>query len=250
METQETTTPTPPSLGNRILNVFASPSEAFDGISGLPSKTSLWLAPFLIGIVMAVLFSVLLAGNDALRGQITDIQAKELQKAVDDGRITQQQADSQLEAMSQAGPVVFAVFGAVGYVVMMAVGFFGGSLVLWLAGKYALKSAEGYSTYLAAYGVSYWIGILGALITMLLMNAMGSLYASPGAGLLVLSEFDRGNMTHRILARLDVFAVWQTSVIGIGLSKITNKSIGMGLGTAFVLWILWVAVTVLLNIGG
>lgn len=249
METHDTSTPSPTGLGSRILNVFASPSEAFDGISSIPSKTGLWLAPFLVGIVMAVLFSLLLASNDALRSQIYDLQSKELQSAVDAGTITQQQADSQLEAMEGAGPVLFAVFGAIGYIFMMSVGFFGGSLVLWLAGKFALKSAEGYSTYLATYGVAYWIGILGALITMLMMNAMGSLFATPSASLLVLSEFDRANITHRLLARLDVFAVWQTSIVGIGLSKVTNKSIGMGLGTAFVLWILWVVVTVLLNIG-
>jgi hypothetical protein len=207
-------TPSPPlSLGSRIINVFTAPSEAYQGIEGLPSKTSLWLVPFLVGMV----------------------------------GITQEQADQQIQAMENMGSLIM-VFGAIAAIFFMALAYFGGSLVLWLVCKFAFKTSTGYTTYLGAYGLSSWIGILGGIVTALLMMGLGSMSASAGAALLV-SDFDSLNTTHRLISRIELFAIWQAVVMGLGLSAITGKSAGTGIATALVLWIIWALLSSLAGIG-
>ena len=93
------------------------------------------------------------------------------------------------------------------------------------------------------------IGWLGAVVTLLLMYVFDSLYASPGAALAVLSSYDSHNTVHKILSQLNIFSLWETAIIGIGLSKISGKSAGMGMGVSYGLWALWSIIAVTLGIG-
>jgi hypothetical protein len=43
-----------------------------------------------------------------------------------------------------------------------------------------------------------------------------------------------------ILSQLNVFSLWQMAVLGVGLSKVSGKSTGTGVGLALGLWIVWV----------
>ncbi len=233
---------------SKIVNVFTSPAEAFEGIGSLPSKTSSWLFPFLAAFVISVLIAYLLVSNEALRAQVVDQQAKAMQKMVDSGRMTQEQADASISRMESMGGGMFLVFGTLVSLVFLCAYYFGGSLFLWLTGKIALKSTAGYGKYLELYGMSAWVGVLGAIITVLLMVGLSSLFASPSAALAILSEYDATNDTHKYLSALNIFSVWQASVVGIGLSKLTGKSIGMSMGVSFGLWVVWVILSVLVGI--
>ena len=251
MENQDATTPTEPSmsLGSRITNVFASPSEAFAGISSMESKTSLWLWPWLVTIVLLVIFTFVMFSNETLRQQIMEVQTKSMEQRVASGQMTQQQADQAQAGMERMGGFMSAI-AAVGVVIVTTIYFFAGALIFWLVGKFALKSSEGYGSYLGMYGTSAWIGVLGALISMLMILGIGSLYATPSAALAVFSNFDPLNTTHRILSKLDVFAAWQAVVLGIGLGKLTGKSTGTTIGISVGMWIVWALGTGFLKIGG
>jgi hypothetical protein len=240
MENQESSATPAPGIGTRILNVFAGPSEAFEGIPTLENKTGLWLIPFLVSCVLAVVSLFIIGNDDVLKGQIVDMQSKALQERVDSGQISQEQADQQIEVIERGG-AIFIVFGSITQVFMLALFFFGGAFILWLVGKLALKSAASYGSYLATYGLASWIGILGGIVTVLMMSSLGSLYASLGGALAVYSDFDTTSTTHKLLARLEVFAIWQMAIVGLGLAKITGKAAGMAIGIAFGLWVLWVA---------
>ncbi len=246
----EEITPTPtaaPTLGSRIINVFTAPSEAFEGIDSLPSKTGLWLAPFLLGIVVFVAVMLVISSDPALKGQILDMQIRGIQERVDSGAMTQQQGDQAMQAVENMGSM-FLIFGSIGGIFFLAVSYFGGALFLWLTGKLAFKAPAGYSTYLGAYGLSAWIGLLGAIVTTLLMVGLGSMHASAGLALAI-PDFDPLNTTHRMLARVELFGIWQAVVVGLGLSSITGKSAGAGIAAAFGLWILWILASSLLGIG-
>ncbi|MBI4427953.1 MAG: YIP1 family protein [Ignavibacteriales bacterium] len=247
MQAQQPTDSTP-SMMSKLLNIFTSPHEAFERISTSPSKASSWLFPFLAAFAISVLIAYLLVANEALRAQMIDQQAQAVQKMVESGRMTQQQADASIDRMETMGGGMFITFGILGALVFLCIYYFGGSLFLWLAGKLALKSTAGYGKYLEVYGMSAWVGVLGAIITVLLMVGLSSLYASPSAALAILSEYDASNNMHKVLSSLNLFSVWQASVVGIGLSKLTGKPLRMSLGVSFGLWVVWVVVSVLLGI--
>lgn len=249
MEQNDTAQPST-TMGDRLMNVFASPSDAFEGLSTAPASTSLWLVPMLVSMVVGILFTYLLFSNPTLKSQLMDMQAQGMEQAVKDGKMTQAQADRMREGMEGVGLGMFMVFGGIPVLIFVAVAFFGGALFLWLAGKFVLRSAIGYNKYLEVYGIAAWIGMLGSIVTMAIMIALDSFFARPALSLAVLSEFNPMNTTHKILGRLEVFALWQTAVIGIGLSKLTEKPIATGLTVAFVLWIAWVGISIALNIGG
>jgi hypothetical protein len=243
--------PAPPaqSLGNIIMNVFSSPGEAFSGLAQSESKPSLWLVTLILSIVIASLFTFVMFTNESLKAQFMETQNQAIQKQVDAGKMTAEQADQSRRAMESMGGM-FIVIGIIGSVVVLAIAFFGAALVLWLVGKLALHSPAGYGKYLEMYGISTWIGILGGIVTLLMVVGLNTMHATPSAALAVYGSFDPLNTTHKLLAALNVFSVWQATVIGIGMSKFANKSLGVGVGIALGLWIVWVLIQVfLLNFG-
>jgi hypothetical protein len=249
MENQEPAAESTQSFGSRLINVYASPSEAFEGITAAPSKTKFWMIPWLASIVIGVISVFLIFSNPILKQQIADTQARAMQQRVESGAMTQEQADMAQDQMESMGGIM-QIIGAVGIVIFITAYFFGGALIFWLVGKFALKSPEGYGTYLGVYGTSAWVSVLGSVITLLMIIGLGSLYATPSAALAVFSDYDATNTVHRILTRLDVFAAWQAFVIGLGLAKITGKPAGTGIGYAMGLWIVWAVGVGALGIGG
>jgi hypothetical protein len=135
-------------------------------------------------------------------------------------------------------------FGIVGGVIMVSLMFFGASLVLWLIDKVALKSTAGYGKHLEMYGIASWIGILGGIVSLLMIMGLNTIYASPSAALAIFSSYDPLNTTHKILTTVNIFAIWQAIVIGFGISKLSDKSLGMGVSIAMALWILWAAIQI------
>ena len=155
----------------------------------------------------------------------------------------QEQADRALEQMEGGGGMMAAI-GIVFGTLTLAIVFFVTALVFWLVGKFALKAEGGYGKYLELWGASQWIGALGGIITLLMIIAMNSLYASPSGALAVLQNFSRHDTTHRLLASLNIFSIWQMVVVGIGLAKFAGKPSGTGIGVALGLWVAWVLISV------
>jgi hypothetical protein len=135
-------------------------------------------------------------------------------------------------------------FGIIFGVATVTIMFFLAALIFWLLGRFGLKAEGGYGKYLELYGAATWIGILGFIVTILLAVAFGSIHASPGGALAVLSNFNPKNTTHRLLGALNIFTIWQMVVVGIGLAKYAGKSSGTGIGIGVGLWIAWVLISV------
>ncbi len=227
MEEQAPATPTI-SFGDIIMNVFASPSEAFEGIRTSPTRASTWVVPIILLMILASIFTWLIFSNETMKNQVIDMQRERFQEQVQAGKITQERADQALDGMEKAGGMMIA-FGIVSSVVMITIAFFLTALVFWLVGKFGLKAEGGYGKYLELWGAAQWIGVLGTIVTILLAVAFASMYASPGGSLAVLSNFNPKNTTHRLLSSINVFVIWQMAVAGIGLAKYSGKPIGTGI---------------------
>jgi|WetSurMetagenome_2_1015567.scaffolds.fasta_scaffold19082_1 hypothetical protein len=239
--------PSAPSLGNTISDVFASPSEVFQNLKNTAPSLRLWVTPFIATLLIVIISVVMIFTNESLKAEMKDIQGKRIQKMLDEKELTQEQADmAETRAESMGGMMI--AFGIIGGVVFMSAFYFGGALFLWLANKTILKSTVGYEKHLELYGIASWIGVLGSAITVLMMVGLGSMGATPSAALMVLGNFDPTNKLHMLFASLNIFSLWQTAVIGIGLSKLSDKQTSAGMSVAFALWILWVALSILLGI--
>jgi len=253
MEAQETVSSSQQqsitSLTARIANVFASPSELWSEVAIQPVQKSSWVVPYVLSLVVVLVFTFSLYNNETLRNQIYDSQREAMQKAVVEGKMTQAQAERAEEQIRSSGPVLFVLFGGVSQIVVVSIMFFGMALVLWLVAKFALNASAGYSKVLEISGLASCIGILGAIVTLLLMYAFDSLYASPGPALAVIDSFDANNTTHKILAQINIFSLWETAVLGLALSKISGKSTGTGMAAALGLWLVWSIIAVALGLG-
>jgi hypothetical protein len=239
--------PSAPSLGNTISDVFASPSEIFQSLKNTAPSPILWVAPFIATLLLIIVSVVTIFTNESLKSEMKETQGRAIQKMVDEGKLTQEQADKAESQTESMGGMMIGI-GIIAGIVFMAAFYFGGALFLWLANKTVLKSAVGYGKHLELYGIASWIGVLGGIVTVLMMVGLGSMAATPSAALALLGNFDPTNKLHMLYASLNIFSIWQTTVIGIGLSKFSDKQTGAGLVVAFVLWILWVALSILLGI--
>jgi hypothetical protein len=246
MEDQQPLPPAP-SIGKVLSDVFTSPSDVFQNLKGTASAPMLWVMPLIAMFLITVLSSVILFTNETLKTEMKEIQSKAIQKMVDDGKLTQEQAEKAESKTESMGGMMIA-FAVIGGTIAVCAFYFGGALILWLANKTILKSSAGYGKHLELYGIASWIGVLGGIITIMMMLGLGSISATPSGAIAFLGSFDSTNKLHMLCASLNIFSIWQTAIIGIGLSKLSGKSIGAGVGISFALWIIWVAISILLGI--
>src|SRR5262249_38700685 len=139
---------------------------------------------------------------------IHEAQEKQLQKQVDAGKMSKEQADRALSAMEQfTGPTMMKIFGSVGAVVVSFVFLFLTSLILWLLGSKFFKGGFGYIKTLEVVGLAGMITFLGTIIGMLLVVTTGNMAMTPGPVLLV-QDFDQANRIHRLLSQINLVMIW------------------------------------------
>ncbi len=237
------------SLTNRITNVFASPGELLDELKANPVRSSSWVVPLLLSMFLGIFMVTAMYYNEILREQIYDMQSEKIYENVEKGKMSDEQADQYTEGMRKSGPIMFIAIGGISAAVMVALIFFGVSLILFLIMKLGLKFSLGYTKVLELYGLVSMISIFGGVITMLLMYFFDSMFASPGLGLIFVNDFDVNNKLHSLMSQINIFTLWQYGLLGFGLAKLTDKSTRTGLTITYGLWILWVIVSVLGGIG-
>ena len=224
------------SFITRAANVFSAPGELYAEVSQSPVRTSSWLAPYICSIILSVLVFIALAGNQTLRQQLLEPGRQELQKQVDEGKMTQDQRE-QASAIMEGK--IFLVIGTAGAAFFVTAFFFAAPLVLWGIMKFGFKLPRNYKKLLEMYGLASLIGILGTIVTLLLMYQFESIHARPGGSLLVLASYDIHNVGHNLLGSLNVFTLWEVAVTGIGLAKLSGKSTGVAMATVFGIWLVW-----------
>ncbi len=237
------------SLSDKLMNVFAAPGELFENVAKSEKKNSNWSVPLIITMVVSIIFVLVVFSQAPIQDQMRDQQEKSFQKRIDSGKMTQEQADQAAAMIPKAGSPMFMIIGCVSAAAGAAVILFGFTLAFWLVGKWGFKSSAPYSKALEVVGLSMYIYVLGSIITMLLMIAMGSLYATPSLALAV-AQYDPTNTLHKLLSSISAFTFWFLFVISVGLGKIFSVSTAKALTGVGVLWVLFTAVSVLVSFGG
>lgn len=245
----EQTQLSPPSLATTILDVFSAPQELFNDYHKTATSHKLWLIPLIVNILFSIIVTFVMFSNDALRMQVLDVQRQAIEQQVQQQKITQEQADQFLDRMESANIGMYVGFASFGIIIGYSLFFFLGTLVLWLANKLLFHTSAGFVKHLEVYGISSWIGIVGSLIGLLLVLALGSIYAQPAASIIFYDSFDATQNFHRVLSAINFFSLWQTIVLGIALAKLSERPLFHGIALTTILWLLWIPVSIALNIG-
>lgn len=232
----EETPVTATSLGARLMNVFVAPGEVFEEVKAGPPATGNWLVPMLLSCVVSVAFVWVVFSQETILRSVREAQEKQIQKMVDSGKLRKDQAEAALNAIERfSGPTILKIGGSIGAVASSVGLLFLLALVLWLVGNKGFKAQFTYMQAVEVCGLASMIGILGAIVSSLVIVIMGNLQMSLGPVLLV-SNFDPANKVHALLSSLNLPMLWHVGVLAVGLSKLSGVSFGKAALWAYGLW--------------
>jgi len=209
------------SLSAKLCNLLASPAEVFDELVIAPPAAANWRTPTLL---------VCLAGVVVLHLSPTRAQsAAAIQHLIEAGTISADQA----EFLAGVWPL------ASGLAVCLAA--FGGTLwaafVLWFMGRVFLKARFRFLKALEVVGLTGIILLLGTVVTCLLIATTGDATAHPSLALLA-GKLDSSHVLRKILDLFDVFHLWATAVLALGLSRLTGVTFKEAVFWVFGYWLL------------
>jgi hypothetical protein len=208
-------TPTP--LLAKLANVLACPGEVFDEVAAAAPRARNWLVPTLL----VALTSVVLAGFLTPKGQA----AGALGQVVEAGKADVLPARWR---MFPAMAITLAAFAGTGW----------SALVLWLIGRVFLKVRFSYWKAVEIAGLTGTIVALGAVVTALLVAASGDAAARPALSLLA-GRLPAEAPLRAVLGALNVFHLWSTALLAIGLSKLSCVSFKESAFWVFGYWLVF-----------
>jgi hypothetical protein len=235
------------SFVDKVVNIFASPGELYENVRLTPKTITNWLVPWLIFTVIAVALTQLVMSDPAIVDQMRSMMRQRIAQAVAEGKITQEMADQQIEAFGP-GSTLFTITTIGGTVLWTFAAMFVLGLVYWVIGKSVMKAPAPYGKVVEVVGLTYFISTLDQIVTTIIIFVRGSLFSSLSLGHFV-SEFDINNKMHILLSKLNVFSIWIVIVTAIGLAKLFQRDFPKVLVIVLVLWVFWVAFSVLTGFG-
>jgi hypothetical protein len=236
------------SLAGRMINVIATPGEVFEQVKTAPACTANWLAPACLLIALSWLGAWLVFSQPSVQQQLREITDQAIDKRVQAGKLTQQQAEQAREVAAKFGSLGSKLGAYIAPVVVgLALPFWWG-LIIWLAGTKAMHGAFGYMKAVEVAGLAGIIGVIDAIIRPLLILITGSLFASPSLALFV-KQFDPQNPAHALLAVLNVMTFWVLGVRSIGLARLAGSTFAKAAAWVFGVWALETALLTGLSFG-
>jgi len=173
---------------------------------------------------------------------MNEIQITQMEKAVEQGRMSQEQADQAIENIEKLNSPVFIVISAFSGTIGFLIIFFVVALVYYLFAKYLLKGSGNYGSAMVANGLPYYIFLLSSIVVLIYMIATQNLAQTFSVGQLM--GIDRSTITGFWLYKLDPFVIWALILTGIGLAKMfQSNDTKKYLFLVFGLWIGWSILT-------
>ena len=203
------------TLFSKMVNIVPCPGEVFGELAGAPARVRHWLVPTLL----VALASVLLSGAANPGDQTAALGA-----LADPGRL--EVVRTRLRVFS-ALTTILAVFAATGW----------SAFVLWLAGRLFLGARFSFLKALEVVGLTGSIVLLGNLTTALLGAATGDAAARFALSLLA-PQLAADHAVKLLLSAFDVFSLWTTVVLAVGLAKLSGVAFKEAALWVFGYWLL------------
>lgn len=221
MESAES--PGPMSLGSRLINVFAAPGELFAAVAAAPFSVANWLVPAALVAAIGLFANLVVFGQPALVQQIVAIQDREIDRAVEQGRIRAEDAPQVREAAQGLGMAVAKVAGGVAAVLAALLTPLWWGFLAWLVGRWVFRAPLTYLRSVEVAGLASLVAGLGTLVGLFLAVGLGRLMAGPHLGLLV-ADFDIGNRLHLTLGAINLFTLWHLALVALGVSRLIQRA--------------------------
>jgi hypothetical protein len=239
----------PNSLAGRLLNIFATPGDVFEGLKTARHAAGNWLVPiFTVTLVVIVSFVAVLS-QPAIQRQIIEMQGKAIDHQVAAGRMKPEQARQAKEFLEKIPPWAMQLVGILQGVISGFAGAFWWALVLWLLGKVVFKADLGFLKALEASGLTMMIFALSVVVSTLLAVVFGNIMVRPALSAF-LDEFDPTSKVHLLLGSVNLFYLWSTTVLALALSKLCNVPLGKAMAWFFAFWVASRVLFVGIGLGG
>ncbi len=240
------------SLSDAMTGVITEPGPAFEAVR-VSSRKNYWLIPAFVFIVLYIASTFLVMNDEEL---YSDIKAKQtaavkerLDDAVKDGKMSQEQANEQMDKvdkqMSKSNPL-FYVFTTLGPI-------FTTFIILFLKGAIFLivlklfKGTASYMNILSVLGLVFIPESIQVIIDTVMAIFTGKLNSNIGPTLL-LSADSMGKEMFKFLGHFDILTIWILIITGIGLAKVSKLKPAQTMAAVFVLWLIWISATSFLKI--
>ena len=215
-----------PSRIDDYLDVFVSPTALFTRRSDGKFGQAL--------LVMVILASILFFATKTAMAPIMDAEmAKGMAGAL---KANPNMTPEQIESAKNIG----AKFASIGFVVIVLIAPFILGTVVWLAAKVvggALGFAQGITVATFAMYPRLVEAIVNAIQALLMDESKLTSRLSVSLGLGRLLDPATTNAYLLVLAgRIDVFTLWATALIAIGIKVIAKVSTGQAVGAAALVW--------------
>lgn len=244
------------SHSDKLIGVFTEPGKTFDAAAKIPPKTMDWLIPTISFLVIAIISNFILFQNPEIKLQFDEMLDKQVAKVeaqldekVQKGEMTESEKEAALEQARggmkfMTGPVMRSVT----LVVYTLIGLFFMALVYFLLSKFALKGDGTYGGTLVARGLPVYILVVQIIVIAILSMVMNKLLLDSSAASFL--DAERGTITSYLLGRIDPFAIWFYSVVGIGLAKMFKSDATVKFIIAvFAFWIIGDLILMSLGMG-
>ncbi len=229
----------PMSFTDKAAGVFTEPGATFENVHLAEKKTSDWLVPTIILMLIVIIAQFIKFANPEIQADMQDKQAKRFQEMVKSGQMTQEQADRATESMGGGlAKTMMYVGTAITVPIFCFIVLFLMSLIWLLLGKLALTGQPEYMKVVAVVGLTSLISSLEAIAGAVIAVLQGKMMTGPNLALFV-SDFTMANTMHRLLASINPFTIWYLAILGIGLAKVSSAKTSKSLIWVFGLWVLW-----------
>lgn len=235
----------PMSFLDKFIGVLVEPGKVFENVKVHGPKTVDWLVPILLLIIFTILSSWTIMQNPEIKAEIDAKQRlaieENLNKAVKEGKMTQQQKEEQLEQIEKftKGPgmqiiqyISIAVFMFIFLFILSGVYFFVWNLVL--------KGRGNFAGAMSVYGLSSIISLIEVVIVAIVSLLMVKLIN--GISLAAFLDIEKGTTLIYVLSKINPFTFWWLYVIGVGLSKVFDVPKQKSLIAIFALWLIYVVI--------
>ena len=215
------------SLLDDFMDIFYAPSSVF----ARRERESVWSPRVIVSLLIGIVFY---ANRDLLEPIMDAEFSRSMAKSAGGRQMTEDQM--------QAARKVAGTFGTIGAFVFAPIGIFMIGLVTWLVGKFVdAKQTLGAAIMVATF--AYVPRIVEGIVTRvqaLLIDTSGfdarySYSLGPGR---FLDPDTASPILYAIVGRLDVFTIWVTVLLAIGLAVTGKISRGKAAIAAAIIWLL------------
>jgi hypothetical protein len=237
----------PLSVTDKFIGVLTEPAPTFENVAKAGPRTSDWLIPLIALIIIILAGTMLKFSNQAFLDDMRVKASEQIDKQVQSGRISQQDADQAKANMEQMGGGMQKIFSIIGIVIFTPIMILVLALIYWLIVRFIAKGKATYSLILSTLGLLLYFGVIDQILTIILMMVTGNYFANLSPAIFM--KPDIASPVFKLMLNINPISIWSYYVMGIALHKVASISRTKGMLIAFVPWILYIIVGAFLNLG-